>query len=136
MLYLISWAVIGVLLALWSVAAWAADAILGWTLAHAGSLGTQVPGAAGSELPAWLAPWLGAEPAQWLSSMAAALMQLVQGLLQFAPALADGLSLLVWGAWALGSLLLVALGIAAHMLIAVWLRRRRAHARLPRPYAV
>lgn len=135
MLYLISWGVVVLLLALWTLIAWAADAVLVWTLTHAGTLGAQVPGATGIDLPAWFSPWLTAESSEWLAALSGAVMQVVQSLLQFAPALADGLGVVVWVVWAIGGLLLLGLGVAGHLLIGAWQRHRRGRLQATRAYA-
>jgi hypothetical protein len=47
-------------------------------------------------------------------------------MLQAVPALAGGLTVAAWVIWALGSLLLVLLGVGLHLLIAMWRRHRRS----------
>ena len=51
------------------------------------------------------------------------LAPLINGLLQAAPALADGLTVAAWLGWGIGSALLVLLGVGLHMAIVIWQRR-------------
>ena len=122
MLYAFTWTIVFMLLALWSLAAWALHAAGTWTATNAGA----VTGAASSvelRLPDWLAPWVPPEIAQSFTSLLSGLGPLVDNLLQAAPALASGLTVATWVIWGIGSVLLVALGAGAHLLIAVWQRR-------------
>lgn len=76
-------------------------------------------------LPDRQASWLPAELVQLLSQVAASLAPLVDSLLQAAPAVAGGLT---WVVWAIGGGLLQLLHAGLHMLIAMW--RRRANGNL------
>jgi len=129
MLYAFSWTLMLLLLALWSLAAWALDVVSHWTISNAGALGGA--GIQGLRLPEWLAPWVPTEMAQWLATLLAGLGPLVDTLLQGAPALAGGLSVVIWTFWGIGSVLLLVLGVGAHLLISLW--RRRGGAGLVRP---
>ena len=122
MLYAFTWTIVSMLLALWSLAAWALHAAGTWTATNAGAL----TGAASSvelRLPDWLAPWVPPEIAQSVSQMLAGLGPVVDGLLQAAPALAGGVTVATWVVWGIGSVLLVLLGAGLHLLIALWRRR-------------
>lgn len=131
MFYALSWFVIFSLLALWSVAAWAANAVAVWTVSSAGALTGAASDAAtgatsgiqGLRLPEWLAPWVPPEIAQAMMSMLSGLAPVVESLLQSAPALAGGLTIAAWVIWSFGSALLVLMGAALHLLIAMWRRR-------------
>jgi hypothetical protein len=123
MFYAFSWVAVLSLLALWSLSAWAFHAITAWTVANAGSLAGGAGADEGWRMPDWLAPWMPAEFALALKSMAAALMPAIDAVLAWAPALAGGLSVVVWVVWGLGSVLLIVLGLVATGLIAM-LRRR------------
>jgi hypothetical protein len=127
MLYAIVWFVVVSLLSLWSLAAWALQAVGAWTVSNAGALGGATAGAGSLRLPEWLAPWVPPEVMQSFAALLAGLEPVVQTLLQAAPALASGLTAATWVVWAIGSVLLVALGAAAHALIWIW-RRRERHA--------
>jgi hypothetical protein len=141
MLYALSWFVIFSLLALWSLAAWAANAVAAWTVSNAGALTDAASGATsgiqGLRLPEWLAPWMPPEIAQAMTSLLSGLAPVVESLLQSAPALAGGLTIAAWVIWGLGSALLVLLGAGLHLLIAIWRRRGGGPDHRPgRPVAV
>jgi len=123
MIYALSWFLIFTLLAFWSLAAWALNAIAVWTVSNAGTLTGATSGFEGLRLPEWLAPWVPPEIAQAVTSALSGLAPVVESLLQAAPALAGGLTLATWVIWALGSALLVLLGAGLHLLVAT-LRRR------------
>ena len=123
MLYAVSWFVVFALLALWSLAAWALHAVAIWTVSNAGVLTGVASGASTLNLPGWLGPWVPPEVAQWGSQVLAGLAPFVDSLLQAAPALAGGVTVATWVVWGIGSLLLVLLGAALHLLIALWRRR-------------
>jgi hypothetical protein len=123
MLYALGWFLIFGLLALWSLAAWAAHAVAVWAISNAGALTGAGSGVAGLRLPDWLAPWVPPEIAQAITSMLSGLAPVVEGLLQAAPALAGGLTVVTWVVWGLGSALLVLVGIGLHVLVAMWRRR-------------
>lgn len=134
MLYAIVWFAVLALLSLWSLVMWALHGIGVWTVTNADTLGGVAAGAGGLDVPAWLAPWLPPEVAQALPSLLATLEPGMQALLHAAPALAGGLTVAAWVVWAAGSVLLVVLGAAANVLIAVGRRRRGGAA--PRPHAM
>ncbi len=123
MFYALSWFVVVALLALWSLAAWALNAVAVWTVSNAGALSGAVSGAGTIRLPEWLAPWVPPEIAQSVSQMLAGLGPVIDGLLQAAPALAGGVTVSTWVVWGIGSALLVMLGAGLHLLIALWRRR-------------
>ena len=123
MLYALSWSVMLILLALWSLAAWAFHSITAWTVSNAGELAGG-PGAIESlRLPDWLAPWIPPEVALAFTAMLSALSPAIEAALNLAPALADGLSVAVWVVWGVGSALIIILGLVGSRLITV-LRRR------------
>jgi hypothetical protein len=123
MLYAVNWFVVLSLLALWSLAAWAFHAVTAWTVSNAGVLAGASGAAEGLRMPDWLAAWLPPEFAPALSSMVSAITPAIEAVLGWAPALAGGLSVVVWVVWAIGSVLLVVLGFVVTGLIAA-LRRR------------
>lgn len=127
MFYALSWFAVFSLLALWSLAAWALHAVAVWAVSSAAGLSGAASGVASIALPDWLAPWLPAELVQALTQVAAGLAPLVDSLLQAAPALAGGLTVVTWVIWAIGGAFLVLLGTALHLLITVWQRRGKRH---------
>lgn len=123
MFYAFSWFVVAALLALWSLAAWALNAVAVWTLSNAGGLSGAASGVGTIRLPDWLAPWVPPEIAQSVSQMLASLGPVVDSLLQAAPTLAGGVTVATWVVWGIGSVMLVLLGAALHLVIALWRRR-------------
>lgn len=123
MIYAVSWFLIFILLALWSLAAWALNTIAVWTVSNAGTLTGASSSVVSLRLREWLAPWMPPEIAQAMASVLSSLAPVVESLLQAAPALAVGLSMAAWVLWALGSALLILLGACIHLLIAMWRRR-------------
>lgn len=122
MLYALSWSIVLVLLALWSLTVWALHAVAAWTVSNAGALTGAASGASGIAVTEWLGPWMPAEAAQWASQLMAGVAPVVDTLLQSVPALAGGLTVASWAIWGIGSVLLVVLGAVAHVLIALWRR--------------
>lgn len=127
MLYALSWFLILSLVALWSLAAWAMHAVAVWGISNAGALTGAASDAASSagvlQLPEWLAPWVPPQVAEAMASALTGLAPIVESLLQAAPALAGGVTVVGWVVWAVGSLLLLMLGAGLHLLIALWRRR-------------
>jgi hypothetical protein len=131
MFYLLSWFVVFILLALWSLAAWAFHALAVWAVSNAGALTGATVGVGGLQLPAWLSPWVPPEIVQAVTALFSGLAPAVDGLLQSVPALAGGLSVATWIIWGIGGVLLVLLGAGLHLLIA--LMRRRSDGSGPDP---
>jgi len=123
MFYVLSWFVIFSLLALWSLGAWAANAVAVWTISNAGTLTGTASGAESLRLPEWLAAWVPPEIVQAMTSVVSGLAPVVESLLQAAPALAGGLTFATWVIWGLGCALLLLLGAGLHFGIAMWRRR-------------
>ena len=123
MYYALGWFVVFSLLALWSLAAWAIHSIAAWTVANTGVLTGGSEAIKALRVPDWLAPWIPSELTLAFTSMLSAFTPAIEAMLDWAPALAGGLSAAVWVVWALGSALLVILGLVLSGLIAM-LRRR------------
>lgn len=123
MFYTLSWSLIAVILAGWSVLVWVLHALAAWSLDSAGRLaGDAEPGSLLS-LPAWLAAWVPLDVVHALGDTLSWLGMGVDALLQAAPALATGLGVLSWVLWGLGCLVLLLLGAGLHGLISLWRRR-------------
>ncbi len=122
MIYALSWFLVFGLLALWSLAAWAMNAVAVWTVSNAGALTGAASGVEGLRLPEWMAPWVPPEIAQAMTSLLSGLAPVVESMLQAAPALAGGLTVATWVIWGLGGVLLIVLGAGLHLLIAMWRR--------------
>lgn len=126
MFYALNWFVVVSLLALWSFAAWGFHAVAAWMVSNAGTLKANSGGIFSLGVPDWLAPWMPPELASALPAIVSALTPVVDSLLGFAPAMAGVLSVAVWVVWAIGSVLLIILGIVLSGVIAVLRRRRSA----------
>jgi hypothetical protein len=123
MFYALSWFSVIALFALWSLATWAANAVAVWSVSNTGALTGAASNVGSFRLPERLAPWVPPEVAQAMTSALSGLAPVVESLMQAAPALASGLTIVVWVVWALGSTLLVLLGVGLHLLIAMSRRR-------------
>lgn len=132
MFYALSWAAVFSLLALWSLAVWVLHGIAVWTVSHAGALKGAASGVDSLRLPEWLAPWIPPETVQAMTAWVADLAPVVDSVLRAVPLLADGLTVVSWGVWGLGTVLLVLLGAGLHVLIAVWRGHGGSAARPPR----
>jgi hypothetical protein len=130
MFHAISWFLVLSLFALWSLAAWAFHSITAWTVANAGVLAEGSGAIEALRVPDWLAPWIPPELALAFASMLSAFTPVIEAVLGWAPALAGGLSVAVWVVWAIGSALLIVLGVVLSAMIAV-LRRRSARLAVP-----
>lgn len=124
MWYAFSWFVVAALLMLWSLFAWALHAAAVWAVSSAGALSGAASDAATMALPPWLAAWVPQEMLQWMSQWQTWLGPMLDGLVQFAPTLAGGWTVLAWIVWGLGSLLLLLAGIGLHVGILLWRRHR------------
>ncbi len=123
MFYALGWFAVFILIALWSLAAWAFHAVTAWTVSNAGVLAESSGAIEALRLPDWLAPWVPPEFALALTSTLSAFTPSIEAVLDWAPALAGGLSVAIWSVWAIGSALLIVLGVVLSGMIAV-LRRR------------
>lgn len=126
MFYVLNWFVVFSLLAFWSLVAWGFHAIAAWLVSNAGALKSDSSGVLSVYVPDWLAPWIPPELASALPAMVSAVTPAVDALLGFAPAMAGVLTVAVWVIWAIGSVLLIVLGIVLSGLIALLRRRRSA----------
>ena len=118
MFYALNWAVVFILLALWSLGAWAVHGIATWTVSNAGGLAGAAPSLEGLQMPAWLALWLPPEAVLLLSSLPAQVAPFIDTVLAQMPGLAGGLSALVWIGWGIGAALLLVLGLVGSAIIA------------------
>ena len=119
MFYALSWSVMFILLALWSLAAWAFHSIAAWAVSNAGVLAGSSGAIEVLRAPDWLAPWIPPEFALAFTSMLSALSPAIEAALIRVPALAGGLSVVVWAVWGVGSALIVILGLVCSRLITV-----------------
>jgi hypothetical protein len=127
MFYALSWFAVLSLFAMWSLAAWAFHAVALWTVSSAGVLAGKSAAMEVLRLPEWLAASVPPELALAVASFGSLVKPTVDALLGWMPSLGGGLSLAVWAVWAVGAGLLLLLGVALSVLIAV-LRRNSAAA--------
>jgi len=121
--YALSWSVVFILLALWSLAAWMFHSITTWSVSNSGVLAGGSEAIEALRAPEWLAPWIPPELALAFTSMLSTFIPAIEAALNQAPALAGGLSVAIWAVWGAGSALIVILGFVCSGLIAA-LRRR------------
>lgn len=113
------WGVFGLFALCWTGLAAASVQVTEWLLSMlASGQATSVASAAGQwQVPDWLSTWI--DPT-WLKALQTAWLGLVQGLAQVLPnasgQLVEWVAPLVWTAWALGLLCLLALAFALHWL--------------------
>jgi hypothetical protein len=119
MFYALGWFAVFILIALWSLGAWAFHAVTAWTISSAGALAGSSGAIEALHVPDWLAPWVPEEFALALASMLSAFTPVVEAVLEWAPALAGGLSVAVWVVWAIGSAMLIVLGVVLSAMFAV-----------------
>ncbi len=124
MFYTITWLLMTLLLALWSVAAWVLHTLAQWSGTQTGAM-SGLPAQLGTlPAPEWLSPWLPLAAQESWSAALTSVNPLFESMLAFAPALLALLVPAIWLVWALGAVLLVALGLGLTVLI------RLARARL------
>lgn len=121
MAFLVGWMLVLLLMALWSGLVVAVHSFLVGLLAHAGSVGT-----GGWELPNALRDWLPTFIADWLVATVETLTPQLQALIGALPWLSGGVTVLAWVVWTLGALMLLVLGLAIHVAIALWRKSRRS----------
>lgn len=121
MVFLVGWLVVLLLLALWSGLVWAAESLLVNLLSRAGTID-----AADWSLPEALTAWLPVWAAEWLASTVETLTPQLQALVSGLPWLSTGVSVLAWVVWGVGALLLLGIGLAIHVGVALWRKSKRS----------
>ena len=130
MWYAISWFLSFMLLALWSLACWGVHALPVWALARTGALSAGAAGMPALLVPQWLRDWIPPQLTQDFEALIASVGPVVQSMLEAVTALSGAVSVLAWAIWGLGAVVLVALAVGAHLVIAM-LRRRSAAGSAP-----
>ncbi|MFG6432552.1 hypothetical protein [Roseateles sp. LYH14W] len=118
------WVLVLLLLAMWSGLVWAGEALLAAALSKAGTLST-----GDWSLPEALTAWLPVPVAEWLAGTLETLTPQLQALVGTLPWLSGGVTVLAWVVWSLGALLLLGVGVAVHVAVALW--RKSARSSLP-----
>ncbi len=129
MAFLVGWVLVLLLLALWSSLVWSAQSLLAAMLARAGTVS---PG--DWSLPDSLTSWLPVWAAEWLAATVENLTPQLQALAGALPWLSGGVTVLAWVVWAAGALVLLVVGLAVHVAIAL-IRKSRAST-VPPPAAL
>ncbi|KQY89224.1 hypothetical protein ASD35_17180 [Pelomonas sp. Root1444] len=117
----LGWVLVLLLLALWSGLVWSGQALLAAMLAHAGTLGV-----GDWSLPAALTAWLPVPVAEWLAALLENLTPQLQALAGTLPWLSGGVTVLAWVVWSVGALLLLGVGLAVHVAVALWRKSRNS----------
>ena len=123
--YAISWFLVLMLLAIWSLAAGALHAVAAWSTSGIGELVDQAQAVEQMVLPAWVAGWL---PSEWMNAIktsTAAALPWLQSVLSDLPSVAHRFGPMAWWLWGVGTVILLAGGGALHALIASM--RRATH---------
>lgn len=130
MLYIANWTFVTLLIALWSLAAWAFHGVVVWAVTKAPSLTGPAADLSSVPVPAWLLQFLPVEAIQGLIVALTETWAMLAGFLQAAPSVATGVSVVTWTVWGLGSAVLLAVGVGIHLCVSLWARRSMGAARL------
>lgn len=118
---ILSWVVVGLLLVLWSIFVWVGQLLLTALLGGASHLPTKDLG-----VPEAWTSWLPQALSEWMTATLEAAQPWLQTVVDQMPVLAGGIEVLAWVLWALGALLLVLAGGAAHVGVRMWQRSQAA----------
>lgn len=129
MLYIANWAIVLLLFALWSLAAWAFHGLVVWAVTVAPTLTGPAADLSSVPVPAWLLQFLPVEAVQGLIVALTDTWALLAGFLQTAPSVATSVSVVTWTVWGLGSAVLLAVGAGIHLCVSLWARRSTGAAR-------
>lgn len=124
--HLLIWLTALLLIVLWSLFAWAAHALAGWsgwTAWAGGGTGDWRAWIDALVLPAWLAPWLPAPSLETVKALLVAWAPLMESLVASMPALLSWLPALVLVIWAVGTGLLVLGGVLGSVAVGIWRRK-------------
>ena len=130
MLYIANWTFVTLLIALWSLAAWAFHGVVVWAVTKAPSLTGPAADLSSVPVPAWLLQLFPIEAIQGLIVALTETWSMLAGFLQSAPSVATGVTVVTWTVWGLGSAVLLALGVGIHLCVSLWRRRSIGAAKL------
>lgn len=119
MLPAISWFLILVLLAIWSVGVWGLHSLVAWSITGVGALANHSKSAEQIALPEWAALWAPSELMLAIKASTETVLPWIYSALSALPNAVGWLSPLTWLLWSIGFAILVIGGVALHALIAV-----------------
>lgn len=137
MIHALVWLAVGTLLASWSLLAWAAHALLAWSVRGDAASLPLAEWVGRLALPEWLAPWVPAAAFEPFKAALVAAAPVLETVIGWVPGIAAWLAPAVVAAWALGAVLLVVLGVIGSLLARSLQRRWDTPAAGPgglRPY--
>ncbi|MFG6456615.1 hypothetical protein [Roseateles sp. BYS96W] len=117
------WSIVGVLLVMWSGVLWLGHALLAVLLGGAGQLPVKE-----LALPEAWTSWLPQAVSESMTQALEAAQPVLQAVAGQLPALAGGIAVLAWVVWALGAVVLLLTGAAAHAGLRHWQRSQRPSA--------
>lgn len=118
------WLIVGLAIVFWSLAGVLALQLTQWLASALPQWAGKLPPMAQWPDPSWLAFWVDPALLQALQAALVWLLEVLRWVMPSADALGSVLSLLLGLLWAAGLLLLLGLGLVAHLLIARRQRRR------------
>jgi len=128
MVYTMTWLLMTLLLALWSAAAWVMHALVQWSGLPAGAMSGLPTQWSALPAPEWLSPWLPLGTQESWTAALTAVTPVIDSMVDFAPVILALLVPAIWLIWALGAVLLVALGLGLTVLIRLVRTRQGATA--------
>lgn len=117
MAHAIIWIIVALILGVWTLFAWTADAVLTWPGWSAQSMAEWPLWLDSLQLPTWLAPWI---PQVWFDGARAWLLDAgpeIEEALRAVPDLRGLFGFIVWTGWAIGAGMLALMGIAGSALV-------------------
>ena len=118
----LAWLVTACLLAVWSLGAWALHAVAQWASGFSVANAAHQVGAI--RPPEWLAAWLPPGVLEQWGATVAAFIPWVEAAMSQAPGLVAWMAPAIWVVWALGGVMLLALGGGLSALIVAMKRQR------------
>lgn len=126
MAHAVIWIIVAVILGIWTLLAWTADAVLTWPGWSTQSLAEWPLWLDSLQAPTWLAPWI---PQAWLDETRAWLLDAgpeIEAALRALPDLRGLFGVIVWTAWTIGAGMLLLMGIAGSALVKMFGRKSAA----------
>lgn len=121
----ISWLLMLMLLAVWSVSVWMLHAFMAWTMNSAGTLAGMSPSFENLALPTSFMQWIPTDLMLVFESTATMVWPFIEYGVSTLPSIAGWLAPLAWSIWGIGLLTLLAIGAVLHVVI--FATQRAAH---------